>query len=171
MGWQKHQSESESLPLSSLKLRHPVEQTVTGRLKPLIHTILTIIAFDDFLSFGIPLHRSPGTPPYGLTSDAAIKIHINNPVGFTLFHGTSRAKRRHRPGFRSENRTCKRRLRGECHSVFVCPARQFHTAGAFRELLVLQAIDLTAQTTDTSFFILDNGVITLHGILPGMPFA
>ena len=47
----------------------------------------------------------------------------------------------------------------------------FTQPGAFRELLVLQAIDLAAQTTDTSFFILGNGVITLHGILPGMPFA
>ena len=64
----------------------------TGGFQPLVDSIHTIIAFDNFSDFRIPLGSPPGTRGNtGFTSHTEIVVHENDTVLFAALHGTGGA--------------------------------------------------------------------------------
>ena len=68
-----------------------------GRLQSLVDAVHTIIAFDRFTRFRIPLGRAPRTGgDAALTSHTECLIHKNDAVFRAFLHGTG-GTRRHTP--------------------------------------------------------------------------
>lgn len=75
----------------------------TGGLKPLIHPVFAVVAFDHFSNSWIPLGSSPGTGGNtGFTANAKLVVHKNDAVAVPLMHGAGGASRNTPRGFTVE---------------------------------------------------------------------
>ncbi len=138
----------------------------TGRIQAGINALHTVIAFDHFTRFSVPLGRTPGTGrDAGFASHAQVVIHENDAVLTTLLHGAGGAGS-HTPGIFAvvagyEDIRCS-------WEVSDVPGAHFNhltQPGAGRQVFVDFALYFAGTAADALACILEQVVLT-HGFPP-----
>jgi len=133
----------------------------TGRFETRINSVLTIIAFDHFSCFWIPLGCTPGAGRDArLAPYAQARFDVNNAILGPPAHGAGRAGRNAPRVFAVKTRHEHiRRLRQSVHHLRPY-LDDLAWSGPDRKVLVRLADDLTGVASDAVFRILEKVVLT-----------
>lgn len=139
----------------------------TGRFQSVVDAVHTIIAFDDFADFRIPLWRSPWAGGNaGLASHAQGMIHENNTVLRPFLHGAG-GTGGNAPGIFTvkaghEYIGCP----GKSPDEFGADGHDLAELGADRQRLVAFTLDFTAVAADAFFFVLKQEIFAHYYSYP-----
>ena len=128
----------------------------TGRFEALVNAVDTIIAFDHFSGFRVPLGRSPGACRYArFAADAKRSVYKHNTVFRPLLHGPGWTSG-HTPGIFTV-KTGHKRIGGPGKTTNKGRAdgNDFTELGSYWQILVALASNFTAMATDAFLCILE----------------